>query len=235
MEKTMRRITVWDLPTRIFHWTLLLLVIGAFVSAQIGGNAMNWHGRFGAGVLGLLVFRLAWGFVGSTYARFQNFVRGPQTIISYLRGNWYGVGHNPLGALSVLGMMLVLMAQGLTGLLANDDIAFQGPYAILVSNDLSAWFTSLHKTNVWILGFLIALHLGALVFYTLVKRDHLVKPMLLGYKEVEQKEFKSATGGGPIALSVALLIGAAALWVAHGGLVPLLAPAPPPALDTPTW
>ncbi len=231
----MRRITVWDLPTRIFHWTLLLFVVGAFVSAQIGGNAMVWHGRFGAGVLGLLAFRLAWGFLGSTYARFQTFVRGPRAIVAYLRGNWSGVGHNPLGALSVLGLVAVLKVQGLTGLLANDDIAFQGPYAMLVSNDTSTWFTSLHKTNFWVLGFLIAMHLGALVFYTLVKRDNLVKPMLLGYKEVDQEAFKSATGGGLGALIVALMIGAAGFWAAHGGLVPLLAPPPPPPVATPTW
>lgn len=231
----MRRITIWDLPTRIFHWTLLLFVVGAFVSAQIGGNAMVWHGRFGAGVLGLLVFRLAWGFLGSTYARFQTFVRGPQAIVAHLRGNWHGVGHSPLGALSVLALVLVLKVQGLTGLLANDDIAFQGPYAMLVSNNLSAWFTSLHKTNVWVLGVLIAMHLGALVFYTLVKRDNLVKPMVLGYKDVDQEAFKSATGGGLGALLVALMMGGAAFWAAHGGLVPLLKPPSPPPATIHTW
>ena len=231
----MRRITIWDLPTRIFHWSLPLLVVASFVSAQIGGNAMVWHGRFGGGVLALLAFRLAWGLFGSTYARFPTFVRGPQAIAAYLRGEWKGVGHSPLGALFVLAMLLVLGVQGLTGLLANDDIAFQGPYAILVSGDTSTWFTSLHKTNFWVLGLLIATHLGVIAFYALVKRDNLIQPMLLGHKDVEQEEFRSATGGGVGALILAILIGAGALWASYGGLATFLAPPPPPAVTTPTW
>ena len=105
----MTRIKLWDLPTRLFHWTLLLLVCAAVISAQIGGNAMNWHGRFGAGILALLAFRLVWGVVGSTYARFASFVRGPGTILAYLRGQWRGVGHNPLGALSVVCFILMVV------------------------------------------------------------------------------------------------------------------------------
>ena len=232
----MKRITIWDLPTRIFHWTLLILVSAAIISAQIGGNAMEWHSRFGAGVLGLLAFRLTWGVIGSTYARFMTFVRGPGVIVAYLRGQWQGVGHNPLGALSVLGMLAVLLAQGLTGLFANDDIAFRGPYAILVSNDTSAWITGLHKTNVWVLGFLIAAHLGTIAFYAWVKKDNLVQPMLLGYKEVPQEDAKSATGGGLGALIIAVLIGAGALWAANGGLAQILTPLPPqPSVAAPAW
>ncbi len=185
-------------------------------------------------MLGLLAFRLTWGLVGSTYARFMTFVRGPQTILAYLRGQWRGVGHNPLGALSVLGLLSVLVAQGLTGLFANDDIAFQGPYAVLVSTDTSTWITGLHKTNVWLLGFLIATHLGAIAFYARVKHDNLVKPMLLGYKEVEGEEFKSAAGGGWLALLVAVLIGLGAWWLANGGLAERLAP-PPPAAAAPLF
>ena len=232
----MKRITIWDLPTRIFHWTLLCLVSAAMVSAQIGGNAMVWHGRFGAGILGLLAFRLAWGVIGSTYARFLTFVRGPGAIMSYLRGQWNGVGHNPLGALSVVGMLTVLLAQGLTGLFANDDIAFRGPYAMLLSDDTSTWITSLHKDNVWVLGFLIAAHLGAIAFYARVKKDNLIKPMLVGYKEMNPQTAKSATGGGPLALIVALLIGVSAVWAASGGLAHMLAPPPSlPSTVTPAW
>ena len=230
----MKRIKLWDLPTRIFHWSMLGLVLGASISVQIGGNAMVWHGRFGVAVLGLLAFRLTWGLIGSTYARFLTFVRGPQTILAYLRGQWRGVGHNPLGALSVLGMLCVLSAQALTGLFANDDIAFRGPYAVLVSTDTSNWITGLHKTNVWVLGFLIATHLGAIAFYARVKRENLVKPMVLGYKDVDGDDFKSATGGGWLALVVALVIGLGAWWLADGGLAAHLAP-PPPAETAPLF
>lgn len=227
----MQRILVWDLPLRVFHWSLLVLVVAAFVSVQIGGNAMVWHGRFGMAILGLLAFRLSWGLIGSTYARFSSFVRGPLTILAYLRGEWQGVGHNPLGALSVLGLLTVLLLQVLTGLFANDDIAFQGPYAVLVSSDTSTVITGWHKTNVWLLAALIAAHLGAIIFYAHMKRDNLVKPMLVGYKVVEQNGLKSAAGGGMGAFVVAVSIGVAAAWFAQGGLVPYLAPPPPPAAE----
>jgi cytochrome b len=223
----MQRITLWDLPLRLFHWSLLALVVAAFVSVQIGGNAMVWHGRFGTAILGLLAFRLVWGVIGSTYARFSSFVRGPWTIAAYLRGEWQGAGHNPLGALSVLGMLSVLSVQVVTGLFANDDIAFQGPYAVLISNDNSIFITGLHKTNVWLLGGLIAAHLAAIFYYVRIKRDNLLKPMVVGYKEVEQTGFKSAVGGGVLAVIAAVLIGIAVAWFAQGGLAPYLAPPPP--------
>ncbi len=177
----MRRITVWDLPTRIFHWTLLGLVIAAFVSAQIGGNAMPWHGRFGILIIGLLGFRLAWGVLGSTYARFATFVRGPQTVLAYLRGQWQGAGHNPLGALSVLGMLVVLLTQGVSGLFSNDDIAFKGPYAAMLSADASAKMSELHEANFVVLAILVLLHIAAIIFYTRVKKENLVKPMVQGF------------------------------------------------------
>ena len=230
----MKRIRLWDLPTRIFHWTLLAMVLAAFVSAQIGGNAMNWHGRFGIVVIGLLAFRLVWGFLGSTYARFTSFVRGPQTILRYLKGQWHGVGHNPMGALSVLGLLTILLVQGVTGLLSNDDIAFRGPYADAVSNNLSTLITGLHKTNFLLLLFLIVTHLGAIVFYARVKKENLVKPMVLGYKDVEDEKTPDASGGGWAALVVALLFAFAAMWIASGALAPK-APPPPPAAATPAW
>ncbi|MEO5659779.1 MAG: cytochrome b/b6 domain-containing protein [Polaromonas sp.] len=230
----MKRITIWDLPTRIFHWALLALVSAAIISAQMGGNAMAWHGRFGVGVLGLLAFRLTWGMIGSTYARFMTFVRGPATIRAYLRGQWQGLGHNPLGGLSVLAMLAVLLIQGLTGLFADDDIAFQGPYALLVSNDASAWLTGLHKNNAWLVGLLIAAHLAAIAYHLRVKNDNLVKPMLLGYKDVPRNTSQPTTGGGGIvALIIAVSVGAGALWVANGGLARLYAAPLPPASSAP--
>lgn len=223
----MQRIKLWDLPLRVFHWSLLFLVVAAIVSVQIGGNAMVWHGRFGTAILGLLSFRLAWGVVGSTYVRFSSFVRGPQTILAYVRGEWQGVGHNPLGALAVIGMLVVLSVQVLTGLFANDDIAFQGPYAVLVSSDTSLAITGWHKTNVWFLAALLATHLAAIFFYVRIKRDNLLTPMVVGYKDVAQSGFQSAVGGGVGAFVLAVMIGIAAAWMAQGGLVPYLAPPAP--------
>lgn len=230
----MRRITVWDLPTRIFHWTLLGLVIAAFVSAQIGGNAMPWHGRFGILIIGLLGFRLAWGVLGSTYARFATFVRGPQTVLAYLRGQWHGAGHNPLGALSVLGMLVVLLTQGVSGLFSNDDIAFKGPYAAMLSADASAKMSELHEANFVVLAILVLLHIAAIIFYTRVKKENLVKPMVQGFKDVEG-EVPSATGGGRLALLVSVAIGLAVAWAASGALAEKPAPAPAASTETPSW
>jgi cytochrome b len=222
---------VWDLPTRIFHWALALLVVAAFVSAKIGGAAMVWHGRCGLTILGLLVFRIVWGFVGSTYARFAQFVRGPAAIRAYLRGEWRGQGHNPLGALSVLALLGVLAAMAGTGLFANDDIAFEGYLAPLVGSDLSGQITGIHHLLEKLLMLVVALHVGAIVFYVRVKKHNLVKPMLTGW--AAGKPCESAQGGSVLAFIVALLIAFAAAWAASGALLP--PPPPPPATEAPSF
>jgi cytochrome b len=223
---------VWDLPTRLFHWSLLALVIAAFVSAKIGGNAMVWHGRFGLAILGLLVFRIIWGFIGSTYARFTQFVRGPAAISAYLRGEWQGLGHNPLGALSVLALLGVLMLQAGTGLFANDDIAFEGYLVQLIGSEISAQLTGIHHLLEKLLMLLVAAHIGAIVFYVRVKKHNLVKPMLTGL--ATGKPDQSATGGGVLAFVIAVLIAVTVVWTASGALLPPPPPAPP-AATTPAW
>ena len=217
----MARIKLWDLPTRLFHWTLAALVATSFATGFTGGNAMEWHGRAGILIIGLLAFRLVWGFVGSTHARFGSFVRGPSAINSYLRGRWSGVGHNPLGALSVLGMLALLLCQAMGGLFANDDIAFNGPYFDAISKDLSDSITGWHKRGGWLILGVIGLHLGAILFYTQVRKETLIKPMLTGTREVpETLANQSARGGGLAALWLALALCFAACWAASGALLP---------------
>lgn len=213
----MIRIKIWDLPTRVFHWSLAVLVATSFLTGWTGGNAMEWHGRAGIVIIGLLTFRLTWGFVGSTHTRFSRFVRGPAAIAGYLRGRWSGVGHNPLGALSVLAMLALLLCQALGGLFANDDIAFNGPYFNAISKDLSDWISGWHKRGAWLILTLIALHLAAILFYTHVRKETLIRPMLTGTKEVpETLAGESARGGGTVALIVAVVLGFAACWAASG-------------------
>lgn len=213
----MPRIRVWDLPLRIFHWALAFCVIAAYISQSIGGNAMVWHGRFGLAVLGLLTFRLAWGFVGSTNARFRHFVRGPKAIAAYLRGQWSGLGHNPLGALSVLALLGVPLLLTLTGLFANDDIAFEGPLYVLIDKDLSDRITKIHHWFEPVILILVGLHVAAIAFYVWVKKQTLVKPMMTGWKEVAEGE--SATGGGlgaflfSLALAIAVVVAASGVWL----------------------
>lgn len=234
----MKSIILWDAPLRIFHWTLAALVVAAFVTGLVGGGLMEWHGRIGAGIAALLGFRLAWGVVGTTHARFASFIKGPPTVMQYLRGNWRGIGHNPLGALSVVGMLGVLILQVLTGLPAYDDIAFRGPYNVLVSQDIELLVVGLHKKIIWLVGLLVALHLSAIVFYSRVKGDNLVRPMITGRKEVDPADvdrMENSRGGGPIAIVLALIFALLAGWAALGGPVKYFAPPPPPPVETPNW
>jgi cytochrome b len=143
---------------------------------------MVWHGRFGLVVVGLLVFRLVWGFVGSTYARFFQFVRGPGAIVAYLRGQWHGEGHNPLGALSVLAMLGTLLLLVSTGLFANDDIAFEGPLYALVGKDLSDRVVGIHRLVEPLIILLVVAHLAAIAFYVRIKKETLIMPMITGQK-----------------------------------------------------
>lgn len=132
-------IRVWDLPTRAFHWALVACVVGLVISGNIGGNAMTWHFRFGYCVITLLMFRVVWGFVGGHWSRFASFVYPPTQIMAYLRTGGdasHKVGHNPLGALSVLAMLGILMLQVASGLMSDDEISASGPLVRWVSGNL---------------------------------------------------------------------------------------------------
>ena len=224
----MKSISLWDLPTRLFHWLLVLAVTGSIVTVNLGGTWMLWHERFGLTIVGLISFRLAWGFVGSTYARFWQFIPGPTAISAYLKGNWQGLGHNPLGALSVLAMLGLIGFQAVTGLFATDAIAFNGPLYRAVSSGWNDTITSWHKLTEWFIYGLIGLHIASVLFYTFVKKDNLISPMIGGRKTVSESSDENRKGGGLIALVVALAVAGFAVWVANGGLLP---PPPPPAPD----
>ena len=186
-EKRLMPILVWDLPTRVFHWLLVLLVAVSFVTGKAGGTAMHYHEWSGVVILWLILFRVLWGFWGSTPSRFVSFLRGPRTVWAYARTLWGKghdayLGHNPMGAWSIIAMLTVLTIQAGTGLFANDDIFTEGPLFHLVSKATSDWLTRVHRINQDILLALIVLHLAAIVFYWGVKRENLVAPMMTGRK-----------------------------------------------------
>ncbi|NYT79494.1 cytochrome b/b6 domain-containing protein [Alcaligenaceae bacterium] len=173
-------VRVWDLPTRIFHWALVVCVVGAYVTIKLGGLWMDWHTRFGLTALGLIIFRLTWGIVGPHYARFTQFVRGPQKLIGYLRGRYNSVaGHNPLGALSVMALLLFIGFQAVSGLFANDDIFTAGPLAY-IDSQWSSRLTYLHKLNEWVLLGIVGLHIVAIAWYQFIKRKNIISPMIHG-------------------------------------------------------
>lgn len=182
------RIRVWDLPTRLFHWSLLFCVVSLIITGNMGGNWMVWHFRLGYCVLSLLIFRILWGFWGGHWSRFTSFVPGPARILRYLNGEaGHGIGHNPLGAISVLAMLLLLLLQVGSGLFADDEIAFMGPLSRFASGDWVTRLTWYHKEiGKSILLLLIATHLVAIAFYRFKKKEALVAAMLHGDKVLTQ-------------------------------------------------
>ena len=186
----MSTIRVWDLPTRLFHWSLVLLVIGMVITGNIGGQAMVWHFRMGYTILSLLLFRLVWGFVGGYWSRFVQFLYSPSTVLRYLKGQSvpsHSVGHNPLGAGSVFALLFILLAQVSTGLFSDDDIAFSGPLTPLVANATVKAATFFHKEVIKVvLILLVVLHIAAIVYYRKKKGTDLVTPMIKGDKQVSE-------------------------------------------------
>lgn len=209
---------VWDLPTRLFHWTMVLLVGFSWWSAETGH--MDWHYRSGLAALVLLVFRLIWGFAGASTARFGNFLRPPAAVVAYLRrpkDSVHAPGHNPLGGYSVVAMLLVLVVQVGTGLFAVDvDGLESGPLSHLVDFDQGRLAAGVHHLSFSVLQVLILLHVLAIAYYRLRGR-RLIVPMLTGRDAQIPAGAPALTGGGLLralaALAAALLLG---WWVSLG-------------------
>jgi cytochrome b len=207
---------VWDLPTRLFHWSLAAAVLVSVVSAKIGGNAMEWHFRCGFVVLGLLAFRVAWGVMGGRWSRFASFVYAPGTVWRYLKGgsrpeDHHDVGHSPLASLSVFALLAVLALQVGTGLVADDEIANIGPLNRFVSTDTGLAATGWHKAyGQWLVLGLVALHVLAIVWYAWRRRLNLVGPMVVGDKPLPSGTPASADGAGQRLL--ALVVAGVCVW-----------------------
>ncbi len=186
MKKIIR---VWDLPIRLFHWLLVLCISGSIISVNLGGNAIQWHAYFGYSILTLLIFRIVWGFVGSTHARFTSFIPTKESLLQYLQGKSPKVlGHNPLGALSVFALLFALSVQVFTGLFVDDEIAFQGPLAKYVPDWVSSFSSEIHEGNQVVIFTLIAIHISAIWFYKKFKGENLIRPMISGDKEIDPSE-----------------------------------------------
>ena len=178
---------VWDLPLRLFHWLLVLSLAALWATGEAGFDWMQYHMYLGYWTLGLIVFRLIWGFVGPRHARFSSFVASPAALWRYARGLVAGtlvqtVGHNPLGGIMVIVMLVLVCFQVTTGLFATDDILWTGPYNGAVSGATADRLTSLHHLNFNFILAAVALHIMAIAFYFLVKKQNLVGAMLHGKK-----------------------------------------------------
>lgn len=207
---TTRSVLVWDLPLRLFHWAFASLIVANIVIAEFSealkmDDPLTWHARIGYAILTLLVFRVLWGFVGGTHARFASFVRGPGAILAYLKGSGSVVGgHNPLGALSVLALLACCLMQAVTGLFLTDEVLFEAPLYKLVDGDTALLMAQLHDWNSKLLIVLILLHLAALLFYRVVKGERLVSAMLSGRKQYPAGSAASDAQGGNLLVGIVL-------------------------------
>jgi len=219
-DSSVRRVHVWDVPIRLFHWSLVLAVVALYFTAAVFDSYLNWHMYLGVTVGGLVLFRLLWGIWGSETARFTRFVPGPRRLWNYLRhGDRDGLrlGHNPLGALSVIALLLLLAAQVGTGLFAHDDLFNAGPFNAFVSSDTADWLTARHKQLFYVLLGFIVLHVLAVFFHLLIKRHDILRAMITGWMRIPlstrvlNADLRFA---GPIAfLLAATIAGGLAWWV----------------------
>jgi cytochrome b len=192
-DKPAQKIRVWDLPVRFFHWMLVVLMVVSYFSGKAGSDWMNVHFWSGYAILTLLIFRIAWGFVGSTTARFSNFVKGPMAGIAHLREflgkhGPYDAGHNPVGGAMVVVLIFAVLAQAATGLFSTDtDMGLvTGPLSGLLASKAVDQVTVFHKFWVNVLLALVALHVLAAIVYLLWKRQNLIHAMLSGTKPLDQ-------------------------------------------------
>lgn len=218
-----KKIRVWDLPTRLFHWALVACIVGLTVTGYTGGGAMEWHARIGYAVLTLLLFRLVWGLVGGHWSRFSNFIYSPRSVMDYLRGRAHPdhlIGHNPLGAGSVFAMLAVLLAQIATGLVGDDEIAFTGPLNRFVQSSQGLAATWYHKrVGQWLLLALVLLHLGAVLYYLVRRKDNLIQPMIGGDKVIAHVAPESRDTAATRMLAAGVLAGCAGAvaWLVNLG------------------
>jgi cytochrome b len=178
---------VWDLPVRIFHWSLVVAVVTAFVTNKLGVAYFKYHVWSGYAVILLVAFRIIWGLVGTRHALFRNFLRGPSETLAYARDLAAGKdahfpGHNPLGALMVLLLLGALGAQAVLGLFGNDEIFNVGPLVGYVTKDFSLEATSIHRKLFYWLAGAVALHVLAVIGHKVFKNENLARAMITGRK-----------------------------------------------------
>ena len=213
-----QRVRLWDFPTRLFHWVLVVLCLAMMVTGEL--DFLRLHMLIGPAILVLILFRIVWGFVGSTTSRFTYFVKGPKQIQAYIQAvrsgqHWPGLGHNPLGALSVLALLGLPVVMVATGLFSSDDILTDAPLVPLVSSAAVKLLSGLHGLTSGVVMLVVGVHLAAILFYRFVKHDDLIWPMIVGTKQVDDADIQHLHFVSPWAALPIVLAFAAIVW---GGL-----------------
>lgn len=217
--ETPRLANIWDAPTRIYHWLMVALIVLQFGTAKFGWLDMQWHFYFGYALLTLMLFRISWGFFGSSNVRFAELMQGPRRLVSYLR-NWRSqnvsalAGHNPVGGWSSIFLILVVLLQALTGLATSDDIEWYGPLCHRLPDGWSDWAEWLHHRLQILMLALIALHILAIALYWFVKRENLLAAMWHGRRLFDGEAPRWVSGWRALVLFVfsALLVFALIAW-----------------------
>ncbi|HCM47324.1 MAG TPA: cytochrome B [Colwellia sp.] len=195
---------IWDLPLRIFHWSFAVTILASWYTAEQGADLVEIHIKLGFFALFLIVFRLLWGLIGPKHSRFSQFVPSPKTLLSYLRKSQSDKaipGHNPLGAMMVILMILLISVQAVSGLFINDDVFSSGPYYGSISNELEKVMRFLHHNTFDFMIAAIGLHLAAVAYYWRVKKQNLVLPMITGKKTAKQVDAVDAIPHSKIILA----------------------------------
>jgi len=194
---------IWDIPTRLFHWLLVISIVAQYATAKWLDNAVQWHFYIGYFALFLVTFRILWGFVGTRYARFSQFVTGPKSVLVYLKSLFNkhappSEGHNPLGGWFVVVMLILVSVQAVSGLFMTDDIFLDGPYRHLATEAFTDIMSSIHHIAFDILLYVICLHISAIVFYALYKKQRLVPAMVHGRKDVVEVTSENTENTSPV-------------------------------------
>lgn len=225
----MRRVLVWDLPLRICHWGLAAAVVAAFVSQWVGAGSFVWHRWAGITVLVLVLFRLMWGFLGTRYARFAEFLVGPRRMIQGMAElapsrHVPQLGHTATGGWMIVVLLVMLATQAALGLLSNDEVMDAGPLAGYVSHTTSNTLSAIHRAIAYGILFVSALHVVAVIYYRWVLGENLVAPMISGWKTTTLADAGIRHERRGLALGLLLLV------VGVLGLVLWLAPPVPEVL-----
>jgi cytochrome b len=200
---------IWDLPLRLFHWSFAVTILASWYTAEQGADLVEIHIKLGFVAIALLLFRVLWGIIGPKHARFSQFLPSPKKLLNYLRNSnsqKTTPGHNPLGAMMVVLMILLISIQAISGLFINDDVFSSGPYYGSVSNELEKVMRFLHHNTFDFMIGAIGLHLAAVAYYWRVKKQNLVLPMITGKKSAEQVGANDAIPHSKIILGFVLAV-----------------------------
>ena len=214
MQPDQRPQLIWDLPLRLWHWALVVCLAGSWVTAEAGFDWTTTHFYFGYSALALVLFRLAWGVLGTFHSRYTSFLASPKTVIAYLRRknpSEPARGHNPIGGWSSIIIVVLVGLQASSGLFISDDIFYAGPYNSVVNTGTADWLAGWHHRLFTLIQFTVLLHILAVSWYTWGKKEGLIQAMFHGRKMLPRGSTEEAVSEDRGLRASLLLIIAAAL------------------------